>query len=110
MSDVDLTVEFDATPEQLFQVLLDIKRTPEWVTICRKVISVDPGKPKVGWRCQQLYALRGAPFPVSWEVTAQRACAMSTTSLPPAGCSDALLRAHWSAAPQSTRRKSHWIA
>ena|ERR1700712_1393095 len=69
MSDVDLTVEFDATPEQLFQVLLDIKRTPEWVTICRKVISVDPGKPKVGWRCQQLYALRGAPFTVSWELT-----------------------------------------
>jgi len=69
MSGVDVTVELAAPPHTVFALLLDIKRTPEWVTICRKVLSVDPGTPQVGWHCQQLYALRGAPFHVTWELT-----------------------------------------
>jgi uncharacterized membrane protein len=73
MSEVDLTVELAAPPAEVFALLLDIKRTPEWVTICRKVLSVDPGEPEIGWHCQQLYALRGAPFTVSWELTELRA-------------------------------------
>lgn len=66
MEPVDVTVELDAPPSRVFEVLLDMPRTPEWVTICKAVLSVDPGTPTPGWSCKQRYALRGAPFVVSW--------------------------------------------
>lgn len=66
MAPVDVTVELRAAPSTVYSYLLDIERTPEWVTICRAVLSVDPGTPEPGWKCKQRYALRGAPFVVSW--------------------------------------------
>jgi uncharacterized membrane protein len=66
MAPVDVTVELDASPADVFAYLLDIEQTPKWVTICRAVLSVDPGTPVPGWQCKQRYALRGAPFVVSW--------------------------------------------
>ena len=66
MQPVDVTVELDAPPDAVFELLLDMSRTPEWVTICREVLSLDAGTPHPGWRCKQRYALRGAPFVVSW--------------------------------------------
>jgi uncharacterized membrane protein len=66
MPPVDVTVDLDAAPADVFSYLLDISRTPEWVTICKAVLSVDPGTPKRGWQCKQRYALRGAPFVVKW--------------------------------------------
>lgn len=66
MAPVDVTIELDAPPSNVFAMLLDIPRTPEWVTICRAVLHVDPGTPAPGWQCKQRYALRGAPFVVTW--------------------------------------------
>lgn len=66
MAPVDVTVELSAPPATVFAFLLDIKRTPEWVTICRAVLSVDDGDPAPGWKCKQRYVLRGAPFIVNW--------------------------------------------
>ncbi|MDQ8044694.1 MAG: SRPBCC family protein [Solirubrobacteraceae bacterium] len=66
MAPVDVTVDLDAAPETVFAYLLDIRRTPEWVTICKAVLSVDPGTPHPGWQCRQRYVLRGAPFVVTW--------------------------------------------
>ena len=66
MPPVDVTVELKAPVAQVFAYLLDIERTPEWVTICRAVLSVDPGRPVPGWHCKQRYVLRGAPFVVTW--------------------------------------------
>lgn len=66
MPPVDVTVELDAAPADVFAYLLDIEATPKWVTICRAVLSVDPGTPEPGWKCKQRYVLRGAPFTVSW--------------------------------------------
>lgn len=66
MAPVDVTVELDADPAEVFAYLLDIGQTPKWVTICRAVLSMDPGTPVPGWQCKQRYALRGAPFVVSW--------------------------------------------
>lgn len=70
MAPVDVTVELSADPSTVFAYLLDIERTPEWVTICKAVLSVDPGRPVPGWTCKQRYALRGAPFVVSWTLDA----------------------------------------
>ncbi|MDO9355691.1 MAG: SRPBCC family protein [Solirubrobacteraceae bacterium] len=68
MAPVDVTVELKADPSTVFAYLLDIPRTPEWVTICRAVLSVDPGTPVPGWKCKQRYVLRGAPFVVNWKL------------------------------------------
>ncbi len=68
MAPVDVTIDLDAEPAAVFAYLLDMQKTPEWVTICRAVLSVDPGDPKPGWRCKQRYVLRGAPFVVTWQL------------------------------------------
>lgn len=66
MAPVDVTVDLQASPKDVFAYLLDMQATPDWVTICRAVLDVDPGDPKPGWRCKQRYVLRGAPFVVTW--------------------------------------------
>lgn len=66
MAPVDVSVELDAAPADVFAYLLDMEQTPKWVTICRAVLHVDPGEPKPGWQCKQRYVLRGAPFVVTW--------------------------------------------
>ncbi|MFT4035479.1 MAG: SRPBCC family protein [Patulibacter sp.] len=66
MAPVDVTIDLPAPPSRVFGVLLDIARTPEWVTICRAVLHVDAGTPQPGWQCKQRYVLRGAPFVVTW--------------------------------------------
>lgn len=66
MPPVDVTVELAAPPEEVFALLLDMPRTPDWVTICRAVLEVDEGEPAPGWQCKQRYVLRGAPFVVTW--------------------------------------------
>jgi len=66
MAPVDVTVDLTPDPHTVFEVLLDISRTPEWVTICRAVLHVDAGTPQPGGQCRQRYALRGAPFVVTW--------------------------------------------
>lgn len=80
MEPVDVTVDIDAPPAAVFALLIDIPRTPEWVTICRAVLEHDADEPKVGWQCRQRYALRGAPFVVTWtidELTPNRRIAWS---------------------------------
>ncbi|MBO9534925.1 MAG: SRPBCC family protein [Solirubrobacteraceae bacterium] len=66
MAPVDVSIDLATEPHRVFEVLLDISRTPEWVTICRAVLHLDPGTPTPGWQCKQRYALRGAPFVVTW--------------------------------------------
>ncbi len=66
MAPVDVTVDLNAAPHTVFEMLLDISRTPEWVTICRAVLHLDDGTPSPGWQCKQRYVLRGAPFVVTW--------------------------------------------
>lgn len=69
MPPVDVSVDLSAPPERVFALLLDMPRTPEWVTICRAVLEVDEGEPEPGWTCKQRYVLRGAPFVVTWTLT-----------------------------------------
>lgn len=70
MAPVDVTIDLSAPPERVFAMLLDIARTPEWVTICRAVLHLDTGTPRPGWQCKQRYVLRGAPFVVTWTLDA----------------------------------------
>lgn len=66
MAPVDVTIDLPSDPHTVYEMLLDISRTPEWVTICRAVLHLDDGTPTPGWQCKQRYVLRGAPFVVTW--------------------------------------------
>jgi carbon monoxide dehydrogenase subunit G len=69
MSKVNASIDIEATPEAVFDAMLDPTRLKEWVTIHRKVNRADGGTPREGFTMEQTLALRGAPFKVKWTLT-----------------------------------------
>jgi uncharacterized protein YndB with AHSA1/START domain len=67
MSEVILSIEIAAPPEQVWDVVMDPTRFGEWVTIHRGLgrVSSD-GTPRKGDEMEQTMALRGATFKVRW--------------------------------------------
>lgn len=72
MSAVTEEITIKAPPEKVFAVALDPDHLDEWVTIHRKVNSVDPGPPREGMKMEQTLCLRGTKFKVKWELTEYR--------------------------------------
>jgi len=72
MTEVHTSIDIDAPPEVVFDIALDPARLRDWVTIHRKLLSVDPGPPHEGMEMQQRMSLRGAAFKVTWELVACR--------------------------------------
>jgi uncharacterized membrane protein len=66
---VTASIEIDALPEDVYDLVLDPARLDEWVTIHRRVNSRDAGKPREGYEMNQTLCLRGANFKVSWTLT-----------------------------------------
>ena len=62
-------ITIKAPPEKVFAMALDADHLDEWVTIHRKVNSVDPGPPRRGMKMEQTLCLRGTKFKVKWELT-----------------------------------------
>jgi carbon monoxide dehydrogenase subunit G len=70
MSDaVHTDIRIDATPEEVWNTVMDPDRMGEWVTIHRKMLSADSGPPREGMEMHQCLALRGASFKVKWKLT-----------------------------------------
>jgi len=70
MSVVRATIDIDAPPQQVWDVIMDPARFGDWVTIHRKLCRVDDGEPcRKGFRMDQRLVLRGAPFTVHWTLT-----------------------------------------
>lgn len=70
MSVVSVTIDIDATPQQVWDVIMDPERYGDWVTIHRKLCRVDEGEPcRKGFKMDQRLVLRGAPFTVHWTLT-----------------------------------------
>ncbi len=69
MSMVQASIEIDAPPELVYDLMLDASRLHEWVTIHRKVNRVDKGTPRVGFEMDQTLSLRHANFKVHWTLT-----------------------------------------
>lgn len=63
---VTATIEIDASPQQVWDVMMDASRTLEWVTIARAVNRVDDGPLRPGFRMDQTLAIHGVPFRVAW--------------------------------------------
>jgi uncharacterized protein YndB with AHSA1/START domain len=69
MSEVRASIDIDAPPERVYDVMLDADRLHEWVTIHRKVNRVDEGEPRMGFKMDQTLSLRHANFKVHWTLT-----------------------------------------
>jgi uncharacterized protein YndB with AHSA1/START domain len=69
MSEVSVTIDIAAPPEEIWAVIMDPSRFGDWVSIHRKLCSADDGPLRPGFKVEQKLALRGAPFTVHWTLT-----------------------------------------
>ncbi|MCW2957248.1 MAG: hypothetical protein JWP18_51 [Solirubrobacterales bacterium] len=69
MSDPVITeIDLPASPEEVWAIIMDVKRLDEWVSIHRALGEHSEGPPAVGATMEQTLALRGAKFRVNWEL------------------------------------------
>ena len=66
MSIVRSSVMIAATPERVWEVVMDPMRLGEWVTIHRALRHLSPGPPHEGSSMEQILHLRGADIRVRW--------------------------------------------
>jgi hypothetical protein len=65
--DFRTTIDIAASPEQVFAVMADIERWPEWTSTVTRIGRLDPGPLKPGTRAE----IRQPKFPPAiWKVTA----------------------------------------
>ena len=69
MTLVTASIEIDALPEDVYDLVLDPARLDEWVTIHRRINARDAGAPREGYEMDQTLCLRGANFKVHWTLT-----------------------------------------
>lgn len=67
MTLVRCTIEIDAPPERVWDVVMDPRRLTDWVTIHRRLGSV-PDRLRRGSHFEQTLNLRGAHLHVEWTV------------------------------------------
>jgi uncharacterized protein YndB with AHSA1/START domain len=66
---VKASIDIDAPPERVYDLVLDPSHFDEWVTIHRRVNSRDSGAPREGFEMNQTLCLRGANLKVHWTLT-----------------------------------------
>ena len=68
MSQVSVSIHLPADPATVWGVVMDPNRLEEWVTIHRRLLSADEGRPYPGFHMEQRIHLRGVDFRVKWEL------------------------------------------
>jgi len=63
---VEATIEIDAPPGEVWEIVSDPHRLAEWVTIHRSLERADAGPVAQGFTMEQELVLRGQPFTVAW--------------------------------------------
>lgn len=63
-----MSIEIDATIDDVWRTIMDPARLEEWVTIHRKLGRHSTGAPRAGATMEQTLCLRGANFKVHWEL------------------------------------------
>jgi carbon monoxide dehydrogenase subunit G len=70
MTAVVASIEIDAPPERVWDVIMDPGRFGDWVTIHRKLGHVDAGDVRQGFEVEQTLCLHHANFKVRWSLSA----------------------------------------
>jgi uncharacterized protein YndB with AHSA1/START domain len=73
VSRVTASIEIDAPPERVWEVVMDPHRLGEWVTIHRELETVSDRPLEDGSTLRQKLCLRGVNFHVRWTVEEARA-------------------------------------
>jgi uncharacterized protein YndB with AHSA1/START domain len=68
MSTVSASIEIPATPEKVWQIVMDPQRLGDWVSIHRALRYADDGPPHVGFEMNQRVHLRGVSLDVHWRL------------------------------------------
>lgn len=68
MSLVHVTIDIDASPEEVFDTVMDPLRLRDWVTIHRGVDNVSADPAARGSRMDQVLCMRGINFKVHWRL------------------------------------------
>jgi uncharacterized protein YndB with AHSA1/START domain len=66
MSTVTASIEIAASPQEIWDTVMDPARLGDWVTIHRKLRHSDEGARRVGFRMDQQIHLRGVSVDVHW--------------------------------------------
>jgi carbon monoxide dehydrogenase subunit G len=75
LSLVTVSTKIDAPREDVWRMVMDPKRLGEWVTIHRKLVNADGGRPRVGYEMEQQIHLRGVSLDVHWKLVECDPCA-----------------------------------
>ena len=62
------SIEIAATPQEVWDVVMDVERSHEWVTIHRRLGPHSDGDLRVGYEMEQTLCLRGVKFDVDWHL------------------------------------------
>src|SRR5215213_2053616 len=68
MSEVSTAIHIAATPREGWDVVMDVERSHEWVTIHRRLVSHSSGDLRVGYEMRETLCLRGVKFDVEWDL------------------------------------------
>lgn len=77
MSLVTASTRIDATPAQVWEMVMDPDRLSEWVTIHRRLVRADDGPPRVGFTMDQQLHMRGVHLEVHWRLVECRPCELA---------------------------------
>ena len=69
MASVRTSIDIAASPERVWQVVTDLKRLDEWVSIHRDFPAPPPADVMEGTSFQQTLSVAGTPFAVDWTAT-----------------------------------------
>jgi hypothetical protein len=77
MSTVSVSTHILASPEQVWEIVMDPQRLGEWVTIHRGLPHADSGPPRVGYEMDQQIHLRGVNLDVHWRLAQCQPCRLA---------------------------------
>ena len=66
---VEATIDIAASPQDVWDIVMDAAGAPDWVTIVCEDVEHDSGALKTGFQMVQKLKLRGATFKVHWTLT-----------------------------------------
>jgi len=77
MSVVTASIQIDASPQEVWEMVMNPASLGEWVTIHRRLLRSDEGPPRVGFTMDQQIHMRGVSLDVHWRLEECRPCELA---------------------------------